>query len=57
MSKHCEGPMIWFEVDLIDSEGEKYVGVILECKCGQITLSGSYFDEEHQSTPIMREGV
>lgn len=53
----CEGPLIWYEVELEDEEGAQYVGVILECACGYILTSGCFFDEAHQQTPILREGL
>lgn len=49
MNEPCEGPLIWYDVE----SG----GAVLECVCGYIIVSGSFNDEAHTQTPIMREGL
>jgi hypothetical protein len=45
----CPGPLIWFDAP---------DGAILECACcGYVIVTGSFYDDEHADTDILREGL
>ncbi|MEU8278218.1 hypothetical protein ACFYOK_37375 [Microbispora bryophytorum] len=47
----CEGPLIWYDAG--DS-------AILECarpECDYLIVAGTFNDEQHQATPLLREGL
>lgn len=46
----CPGPLVWFDVPPD--------AAILECSaCGYVIITGSYHDEAHALTPLMKEGL
>lgn len=48
----CPGPLVWFEV------GEPADAGILECHtCGYLIVTGSFHDEAHAYTELLREGL
>lgn len=47
----CAGPLIWYDAG--DS-------AILECarpECGYVIVSGTFNDDRHNDTPLLREGL
>lgn len=54
----CEGPLIWYDVAVPTATGDNHA--ILECArldCDYIIVSGSFNDEAHSGTPLLREGM
>jgi hypothetical protein len=46
----CPGPLIWYDVGDCDA--------ILECAhCGYLIVAGSFHDEVHSASPLLREGA
>ena len=60
MSNLCEGPLIWFDVEGPLIGLNENGGGILECArpdCDYLIVTGSFNDERHSGTPILREGL
>lgn len=48
----CPGPLIWFAV------GQPEDAAILECAaCPYVVVTGSFNDEAHAETELIREGL
>lgn len=46
----CVGPLVWFDVD---NDGRP--AAILECAaCSDVVVTGTYNDEAHNATPLLR---
>jgi hypothetical protein len=55
VSETCPGPLVWFSALAANQEES---GAVLECgTCGYIIATGSFNDEAHAETPVLREGV
>jgi hypothetical protein len=49
----CPGPLIWRDV-AVDSA----LGAVLECTaCDYFIATGSFHDQRHSGTPLVREGL
>lgn len=56
----CPGPLIWCEANPSPAEANagRLPAAILECAtCGYLIVTGTYHDEQHTDTPILREGL
>lgn len=53
----CPGPLIWYSVP--DNDGhEDAAGAVLECAtCPYVIVAGSFNDDAHTDTPLLREGL
>jgi hypothetical protein len=48
----CPGPLVWFDVEATETE---LPSAVLECaSCSYLIASGSFNDDAHSHTPLLR---
>jgi len=59
MSDRCPGPLVWFDIEPRPDRDE-LAAAILECAapdCDYVTMTGSFNEEDHTDSPVLRSGL